>query len=83
MKEKNLKNDKTKQFLKVFNRIYHEWFIVPGYNPPVDNKPFTEEEMEIAAEISNYCEQLFYEITDKQNKKNKDKKSTKPPMADK
>jgi hypothetical protein len=75
--------DKTRQFLKIFDQVYHRWFRVPSYEPPTDNEPWTEEEMEMAAEIDDYCGRLFYEITDKQNEKNKDKKSNKPPMADK
>ena len=56
--------------MKVFNRVYHQWFEIPGYNPHVENDGlWTEEEMELTAEISDYCEQLFYEITDEQNKK--------------
>ena len=70
--------EKTRQFSKVFNRVYHQWFSVPGYNPPIDNEPLTEEELELAAEISDYCEQLFYQITDGQDVKNKDNNSTKP-----
>jgi hypothetical protein len=70
-------SEKSRQFLRAFNHVYYQWFSVPGYNPPVDSEPLTEEEMEIAAEISDYCEQLFYQITDEQDEKNKDKNTTK------
>lgn len=71
--------EKTKQFLKVFNRVYHQWFSVRGYNPPVDNEPLTEEESELAAEISDYCEQLFYQIADEEDENHRNNNSTKPP----
>jgi hypothetical protein len=77
-KEKLSISDKSRQFLRVFNHVYLQWFTVPGYNPPVDNEPLTEEEMELAADISDYCEQLFYRITDEQDEKNKGKKPLKP-----
>jgi hypothetical protein len=28
-------SERAEQFLKVFNRVYHQWFSVPGYNPPL------------------------------------------------
>ncbi len=28
-------SEKAEQFLRVFNRVYHQWFSVPGYNPTV------------------------------------------------
>jgi len=63
-------SEKSKQFQKVFHHVYSQWFDVPGYNPPVDNEPLTEEELELAADLSDYCEQLFYQITEEQDEKN-------------
>lgn len=62
-------SEKARQFRKVFDHVYHQWLNVPGYEPPLDDEPLTEEEMYLAADISNDCEELFYQITDEQNKK--------------
>ena len=74
-------SEKARQFRKVFNRVYHQWFKVPGYEPPLDDEPLTDEELELAAEISDYCEQLFCQITDEQNEKNRGKNSTKSSIS--
>ncbi len=77
-------SEKSKQFMKVFNHVYSQWFDVPSYKPPVDKGPLTEEELELAADLSDYCEQLFYQITEEQDEKNRDRNTTKqstPPPA--
>ena len=67
--------EKAKQFFKIFDRVYHQWFRVPGYKPPVvDNGPWTEEEMELTAEISDYCKRLFYQITEEEEQDKKTKR---------
>ncbi|MFC1794655.1 hypothetical protein ACFL3Q_13825 [Planctomycetota bacterium] len=49
-----------------------------GYEPPLDDEPLTEEEMYLAADIANDCEELFYQITDEQNKNSRSNNSTRP-----
>ena len=62
-------SEKGGQFLRVFDHIYSQWFSVPSRKPPKDNDPLTDEELNLAAEISDYCEQLFYKITAEQDAK--------------
>lgn len=57
---------KIERLSKILNREYSKWFTVPGDTPPDDAvEPLTEEEEEIAHEMSEYCESIYNRIVDK------------------